>query len=110
MSRAPGAERVVTPLELFFDLVYVFAIAQLSHHLVEHVDLRTGAETLVMALAVALIAAVLWTPYLLVHHLRGHHLPHLSLLKYRLRVAGRALVDLAPHRIHADARKLNTGR
>src|SRR6476646_5015763 len=51
-SRAPGAERVVTPLELFFDLVYVFAIAQLSHHLVEHVDLRTGAETVILALAV----------------------------------------------------------
>src|SRR5258705_7848259 len=52
VSRAPGAERVVSPLELFFDLVYVFAIGQLSHHLFEHVDLRTGAETLVMALAV----------------------------------------------------------
>ena len=52
VSRAPGAERVVTPLELFFDLVYVFAIAQLSHHLLEHVDLRTGAETAIMALAV----------------------------------------------------------
>jgi low temperature requirement protein LtrA len=26
VSRGPGAERVVTPLELFFDLVYVFAI------------------------------------------------------------------------------------
>ena len=26
VSRAPGAERVVTPLELFFDLVYVFAL------------------------------------------------------------------------------------
>jgi low temperature requirement protein LtrA len=51
-SRAPGVERVVTPLELFFDLVYVFAISQLSHHLVEHVDLRTGAETVVLALAV----------------------------------------------------------
>ena len=52
VSRQPGAERVVTPLELFFDLVYVFAIGQLSHHLLEHVDLRTGAETLIMALAV----------------------------------------------------------
>src|SRR3954451_15233900 len=52
VSRAPGAERVVSPLELFFDLVYVFAIGQLSHHLFEHVDLRTGAETLIMALAV----------------------------------------------------------
>src|SRR6478752_9366390 len=52
VSRAPGTEREVSPLELFFDLVYVFAIGQLSHHLVEHVDLRTGAETLVLALAV----------------------------------------------------------
>jgi low temperature requirement protein LtrA len=52
VSRAPGAERVVTPLELFFDLVYVFAIGQLSHHLLEHVDVRTGLETLIMALAV----------------------------------------------------------
>jgi low temperature requirement protein LtrA len=52
VSRAPEAERVVTPLELFFDLVYVFAIGQLSHHLLEHVDLRTGAETVIMTLAV----------------------------------------------------------
>jgi len=52
VSRQPGAERVVTPLELFFDLVYVFAISQLSHHLLEHVDLRTAAETLIMTLAV----------------------------------------------------------
>ena len=52
VSRAPGAERVVTPLELFFDLVYVFAIGQLSHHLLEHVDLRTGAESAILTLAV----------------------------------------------------------
>jgi low temperature requirement protein LtrA len=52
VSRSPNAERVVTPLELFFDLVYVFAIGQLSHHLLEHVDLRTGVETVILALAV----------------------------------------------------------
>jgi low temperature requirement protein LtrA len=52
VARAPGAERVVNPLELFFDLVYVFAIGELSHHLLEHLDLRTGAETVIMALAV----------------------------------------------------------
>src|SRR6202008_228002 len=52
VSRQPGAERDVTPLELFFDLVYVFAIGQLSHHLFAHVDLRTGVETAIMALAV----------------------------------------------------------
>jgi low temperature requirement protein LtrA len=52
VSRERGAERDVSPLELFFDLVYVFAIGQLSHHLFAHVDLRTGAETLILALAV----------------------------------------------------------
>ena len=52
VSRQPGAERDVSPLELFFDLVYVFAISQLSHHLAEHVDTRTGAETVILALAV----------------------------------------------------------
>jgi low temperature requirement protein LtrA len=52
VARAPGAERVVNPLELFFDLVYVFAIGELSHHLLEHLDVRTGAETVIMALAV----------------------------------------------------------
>jgi low temperature requirement protein LtrA len=52
VSRAPDGERVVTPLELFFDLVYVFAIGQLSHHLLAHVDLRTGTETAIMTLAV----------------------------------------------------------
>src|SRR6476646_8513572 len=52
VSRAPGTEREVAPLELFFDLVYVFAIGQLSHHLVAHVDLGTSAQTVVLALAV----------------------------------------------------------
>jgi low temperature requirement protein LtrA len=52
VSRVPGTQRVVTPLELFFDLVYVFAIGQLSHHLLDHVDLRTGAETVILTLAV----------------------------------------------------------
>jgi hypothetical protein len=65
---------------------------------------------LVMALAVGLLAAVLGTPYLLVQHFRGHPGGHLTLLKHRVRLAGRALVDLAPHRIHAEARKLNPGR
>jgi hypothetical protein len=62
----------------------------------------------VAALVLGLIAAVLSTPYLLVHHFRGHRGGHLSLLAHRLRLAGRALVDLAPHRIVADARKLSS--
>jgi hypothetical protein len=64
---------------------------------------------LVTALVLGLLAAVLTTPYLIVHHLRGHHGGHASLLAHRLRVAGRALLDLAPHRIVADARKVASG-
>lgn len=50
--RGRGEDRAVTPLELFFDLVYVFAISQLSHHLFAHPDLRTGLETVILTLAV----------------------------------------------------------
>ncbi len=65
------------------------------------------APLLVAALVLGLLAAVLSTPYLLVHHFRGHHGGHLPLLAHRLRRAARALIDLAPHRIVADARKLH---
>jgi hypothetical protein len=65
---------------------------------------------LVTAVVLGLIGAVLATPYLLVQHFRGHPGGHLALLAHRLRHAGRALFDLAPHRIHAEARRLNPGR
>jgi hypothetical protein len=69
-----------------------------------------GVPLLLTAIVLGLLAAVLATPYVLVQHLRGHPGHHLALLKHRLRLAGRALSDLAPHRIHADARRLNPGR
>jgi low temperature requirement protein LtrA len=47
-----GGEQPVTPLELFFDLVYVFAVTQLSHRLLEHLSLRGVLETLMLLLAV----------------------------------------------------------
>jgi low temperature requirement protein LtrA len=49
-SRDEGTE--VTALELFFDLVYVFAITQLSHLLLAHLTWRGALETLLMTLAV----------------------------------------------------------
>ena len=64
---------------------------------------------LVMGLVLGLLAAVLATPYLVVQVLRGQR-GHASLLAHRLRHAGRALVDLAPHRIAADARRLQPER
>ena len=42
----------VTPLELFFDLVFAFALSQLSQHLFAHLSWRGAAETLVMLLAI----------------------------------------------------------
>jgi low temperature requirement protein LtrA len=50
-ARAEGEDRV-QPIELFFDLVYVFAITQLSHLLLDSLTLRGFVETLVLLLAV----------------------------------------------------------
>ncbi len=44
----PDQKYEVTPLELLFDLVFAFAVSQLSNHLFTHLSLRGGAETLVM--------------------------------------------------------------
>ena len=47
-----GAARV-TNVELFFDLVYVFAVTQLSHHLLHN-------PTLTGALQTAVLLAMVW--------------------------------------------------
>jgi low temperature requirement protein LtrA len=52
LVRPREVARAVTPLELFFDLVYVFTVSQLAHNLLQHVDARGMAETLVLTLAV----------------------------------------------------------
>ncbi len=47
-----GGEQQVTPLELFFDLVYVFAVTQLSHRLLDDLTVGGALETLFLLLAV----------------------------------------------------------
>ena len=42
----------VTSMELFFDLVYVFAVTQLSQYLGAHLTARGAVQTLVLFLAV----------------------------------------------------------
>jgi low temperature requirement protein LtrA len=49
--RGPDAERSA-PIELFLDLVYVFAVTQLSHLLLEHLTVRGALQTLLLLLAV----------------------------------------------------------
>jgi low temperature requirement protein LtrA len=50
-TRDSGEQRVA-PLELFFDLVYVFAVTQLSHLVLDHLSVRGVLETLMLLLAV----------------------------------------------------------
>jgi low temperature requirement protein LtrA len=57
MMAAPLRERgaqagEVTPIELFFDLVYVLAVTQLTRHLVANLTLRGTLETAILLLAV----------------------------------------------------------
>ena len=51
-TRSGDGERRATYFELFFDLVYVFAVTQLSHHLLSHLTWAGAAETGFLLLAV----------------------------------------------------------
>jgi low temperature requirement protein LtrA len=51
-DRSAGRQRV-TNVELFFDLVYVFAVTQLSHYLLHHRTLSGGLQA-------ALLLAMVW--------------------------------------------------
>lgn len=51
-ERGGDANNRVTFVELFFDLVFVFAITQLSHFLLEHFSARGALETALMLMAV----------------------------------------------------------
>jgi low temperature requirement protein LtrA len=51
-ERKPHEHARVGFVELFYDLVFVFAITQLSHSLLEHYSLRGAIETLILFMAV----------------------------------------------------------
>ncbi len=53
LLRREGSDRRVANAELFFDLVYVFAVTQLSHHLL-------ARSTVTGALQTALLLAMVW--------------------------------------------------
>ncbi|MDP9933952.1 low temperature requirement protein LtrA [Paenarthrobacter nicotinovorans] len=52
LMRSETSEDQVTRVELFFDLVFVFALSQLSHHLLDHLSWLGAGETFVLLLAV----------------------------------------------------------
>jgi len=51
-ERVRGRHARVTNVELFFDLVFVFAVTQLSHSLLAHLDLAGAVHTVLLMLAV----------------------------------------------------------
>jgi low temperature requirement protein LtrA len=51
LQRAEGDHRVGF-VELFFDLVFVFAVTQVSHHLLHHFDLAGAAQATLLFLAI----------------------------------------------------------
>ncbi len=53
LMREPGTAGRVTNIELFFDLVYVFAVTQLSHYLLAHASVTGALET-------GLLLAMVW--------------------------------------------------
>jgi low temperature requirement protein LtrA len=53
LRRRTGGDAQVTNVELFFDLVYVFAVTQLSRHLAEHLTAAGAGRT-------ALLLAMVW--------------------------------------------------
>ncbi len=53
LLRSREGEQRVTNVELFFDLVYVFAVTQLSHHLLEHATVEGFLQML-------LLLAIVW--------------------------------------------------
>ena len=52
LLRSRGTHARVTNVELFFDLVFVFAVTQLSHTLLEHRDLVGALQVTFLLLAV----------------------------------------------------------
>jgi low temperature requirement protein LtrA len=52
LMRSRDSHARVTFVELFFDLVFVFAVTQLSHRLLEHMTLAGALQTLLLLMAV----------------------------------------------------------
>jgi hypothetical protein len=50
MRQRAGEEQRATALELFFDLVFVFAVTQLSRYLLHHLTVQGAAQTLFLVL------------------------------------------------------------
>lgn len=86
LLRDRNADQRVTNIELFFDLVYVFAVTQLSHHLL-------GEPTIEGALQTLLLLAMVWLAWVYTTWVTNWLDP--EQLAVRLLLVGLMLVSLA---------------
>jgi low temperature requirement protein LtrA len=86
MLRDRASEQRVTNIELFFDLVYVFAVTQLSHHLL-------GDPTVEGALQTLLLLAMVWLAWVYTTWVTNWLNP--ELMAVRLLLVALMLVSLA---------------
>jgi low temperature requirement protein LtrA len=56
-----GSEQRVTPLELCFDLVFVFAVTRLSHRRLYHLSVRGPLEALLLLVVWSACVRTAWT-------------------------------------------------
>src|ERR1700742_2305344 len=52
LRRTADREQRATSLELFYDLVFVFAVTQISHHLLGHLDWTGAGQSALLLLVV----------------------------------------------------------
>jgi len=93
LLRSRGAHARVTYVELFFDLVFVFAVTQLSHSLLGRLTPEGAAQTLVLLLAVwwSWIYTCWWTNWL------DPDRPAVRAMLFVLMLAGMVLAAAIPH-------------
>jgi low temperature requirement protein LtrA len=93
LLRSRGAHARVTYVELFFDLVFVFAVTQLSHSLLARLTLEGAAQTLFLLLAVwwVWMYTCWFTNWLDPDH------PAVRAMMFALMLAGMLLAAAIPH-------------
>ena len=92
LLRDRRAHSRVTNEELFFDLIYAFAVTQLSHRLLEHLDFVNAGQTLVLWFAVWLG----WQYTVWVTNWFNPEHPWLRLMLFALMLVGLALSAAIP--------------
>lgn len=98
-AKSDDGHAVVAPVELFFDLVFVFAITQISHLLLHHLSLAGAFQTAVILVAVWWI----WVYTSWVTNWLDPNAMPVRLLLFALMIAGLMLAAAIPHAFDSRA-------